>query len=343
MAEQNQLPQFPQASASAPPIGDLFKFATSFLGNSNSNDNQLGSPLAFLNSPEFTDTVNSMTRNLLQSLTAPIDQANTNNFSLPVDENTSKTPRTRDLVLELNVTLEDLYRGKTKKVTVKRKRTYEQSDNSFKVVEERHVLKIKIEPGFLDNHRIVFNGEADQIPGFETGDVVVIIKQIEHDNFVRCFDDLLYYCNISISELYYFDTTLKLLDGTHIRLNNSIGDILSDHGSIRKIVGKGMPLQTDSSSFGDLFIQFNIIPHDKIIPSKESLCALFPPLNTVDVQCDAVVELSQLVDDDYYKLDLFEEDKYQEDYDEDYDDDEEDEEEEEEEEEEEDEEDEEYT
>ena len=117
--------------------------------------------------------------------------------------------------------------------------------------------------------------------------------------------------NISISELFYFDTVLKLLDGSSLRIQNSANDLLSDLGYIRKVAGKGMPVPSDPDTYGDLFIQFNVVPNCEDIPVKEELRKIFPPLNEVpDDSVDTVpVELEKLEDDDYYKLDLFEEDE----------------------------------
>ena len=219
--------------------------------------------------------------------------------------------RTKDLVLELSVTLEDMYRGKNKKITVKRKRSYKQSDGTYKIVEERHQLIVDIEQGARNDTKIVFPNEADELPGFENGDVIVILKEQEHPLYIRCLDDLMINRNISISELFYFDTVLKLLDGFSVQIQNSKNNLLSDLGYIRKIVGKGMPVPSDPTKYGDLFVQFNVVPNCEVVPSKEELHHIFPPLNESPEDCveKEAIELEKLEDDDYYKLDLFEEDE----------------------------------
>ena len=56
-----------QASNEGPSFDEFLKIASSFLNNPDSS-----SPLSFLNSPEFTNTVQSVTRGLFDNLTSQI-------------------------------------------------------------------------------------------------------------------------------------------------------------------------------------------------------------------------------------------------------------------------------
>jgi len=210
-------------NTSTPGVSDFMKFASSLLAG----NNETGS---IFNSPEFTQSMESMTRALLNTLNNTSTSNNSSNCGSAngtnlISKNTSNTCRTKNLILQLPVTLEELYRGKQKKVTVKRKRAYEQSDKSFKIVEERKTLLVTIERGYRDDHRIVFPNEADEIPGFDTGDVVIILKEQQHNDFIRCCDDLMITRNISISELFYFDSIIKHLDGSALRIQNTVNDV----------------------------------------------------------------------------------------------------------------------
>ena len=102
------------ASNEGPSFDDFLKIATSFLNNPESS-----APLSFLNSPEFTNTVQSVTRGLFDNLSSQIkyDDCDVTESDLLVTKPPSKN-RTRNLVLELPVTLEELYMGKRKKVIV---------------------------------------------------------------------------------------------------------------------------------------------------------------------------------------------------------------------------------
>ena len=243
-------------------IDDIMKFASSILGNGSS----------FMNSPEFSKTVEYLTKGLIENFS--------NNQTTPKSSHkrtVNTENRTKDLILELPITLEEFYRGKTKKITVKRKRAHMQSDGSYKIVEERHKILVPITRGLYHNYEIVLPNEADDLPGLEQGDVIIILKQIDHPVYTRLNNDLLVKFDISISEMFYFDTNLVLLDGSILNISNASKDFISENGSLRKITSKGMPLPSNNDVFGDLFIQFNILSHYVDIPLKDDLIKLFPP------------------------------------------------------------------
>ena len=45
-----------------------------------------------------------------------------------------------------------------------------------KVKKERKVLEVAIDKGARNNQKIKFNGESDQAPGIEPGDIIFVIK-----------------------------------------------------------------------------------------------------------------------------------------------------------------------
>ena len=107
-------------------------------------------------------------------------------------------PKTRDIRFDLNVDLSDFYNGKTKKLNIKRKRIIE-VDGKQKVVEEKKRIIIPIEKGMKDEQQIRFKGEADQIPGFIPGDIIVTLIENEHSDFQRDGDN--FTCNNTCLEL----------------------------------------------------------------------------------------------------------------------------------------------
>ncbi len=93
------------------------------------------------------------------------------------NENDCIYAKTRDICFDLNVDLEDFYNGKRKKLNVKRKRMIE-VDGKQSVIEEKKKLIIPIEKGMKDEQQIRFEGEADQIPGYKPGDIIVIRRKL---------------------------------------------------------------------------------------------------------------------------------------------------------------------
>lgn len=165
-------------------------------------------------------------------------------------------PKTRDICFDLNVDLEDFYMGKKKKLNVKRKRIVE-VDGKQKVIEEKKKLVIPIERGMKDEQQIRFEGEADQIPGYSPGDIIITLIENEHPKFERDGNNLIIVKNINLYELYDITFDITHLDSRVLRVSKELGDSLQ-LDSLRKIPGEGMPIYKDSKH-GDLFIRFNLV------------------------------------------------------------------------------------
>jgi DnaJ-class molecular chaperone len=175
-------------------------------------------------------------------------------------------PKTRDICFDLNVSLEDLYMGKRKKLNVKRKRI-QIIDNEEVVVEEKKKLVIPIEKGMKDGQEIRFAGEADQLPGYTPGDIIITIVQDDHILFERDEDDLILEKNINLYQSYNFSFDVVHLDNRVIRIEKEEIDTLHLNGSIRKIKGEGMPILNGNGN-GDLFIRFNVVIPESLSISK---------------------------------------------------------------------------
>uniref|UniRef100_T1J4D6 J domain-containing protein n=1 Tax=Strigamia maritima TaxID=126957 RepID=T1J4D6_STRMM len=48
-----------------------------------------------------------------------------------------------------------------------------------KVVRERRILEVGVEKGMVDGQEIVFKGDGDEKPGYETGDVIVVLRVVD--------------------------------------------------------------------------------------------------------------------------------------------------------------------
>jgi len=178
--------------------------------------------------------------------------------------------KTRDICFDLNVDLEDFYLGKKKKLNVKRKRIIE-VDGKQKVVEEKKKLIIPIEKGMKDEQQIRFEGEADQIPGYKPGDIVITLIENEHPVFQRDNDNLIIVKNINLYELFDITFDITHLDERILRIIKNPNDSLHLDDSLRKIPGEGMPIYKNDSEKGDLFIRFNLVIPKTIDQSKLNL------------------------------------------------------------------------
>ena len=132
-------------------------------------------------------------------------------------------PKTRDISFDLNVDLVDFYSGKKKKINIKRKRIIE-VDGKQKVVEEKKKIVIPIEKGMKDEQQIRFEGEADQIPGYTPGDIIITLIENEHPFFQRDNDNLIIIKNINLYQIYDYSFDITHLDSRVLRVTKNNTD-----------------------------------------------------------------------------------------------------------------------
>lgn len=194
-----------------------------------------------------------------------IPTKNTNVEVLDSDSDADELqPRVRSIHYDLDVTLEDLYVGKTKKLAVNRKRLVK---GTTKLKEEKVKLEIPIIPGSKDGQEIRFNYQGNEKPGYDTGDIVITLSASEHSTFQRSGNHLHIVKNISLYESYAaakgdINVVIEHLNGSYMVLEPD-GKPLHENDGGRKIKGAGMPVlkkQKDTKQeYGDLYIRFNLI------------------------------------------------------------------------------------
>lgn len=60
-----------------------------------------------------------------------------------------------------------------------------------KVVPDRKILEVHVDPGMRDEQKVVFAGESNQEKGKEPGDIVIVLDEKEHEFFQRRGMDLI--------------------------------------------------------------------------------------------------------------------------------------------------------
>merc|ERR1712159_153137 len=168
----------------------------------------------------------------------------------------------QDVVRPLQVSLEDLYMGVTKKLRITRQtidkekgvkkcsecngqgvvvRTIrmgpmiqqmqqpcgscEGQGFSYDMKRTTEVLEVNVQKGAPDGHKIVFHNKADEIPDGDAGDVVFVLKEKPHDTFTRYGADLYIKKKISLLEaLTGFEMELPKLDGRTLVIKTKPGE-----------------------------------------------------------------------------------------------------------------------
>jgi DnaJ-class molecular chaperone len=151
-----------------------------------------------------------------------------------------------------------------------------------KVIEEEKKLLVHVERGMEDGDRITFQGASDEAPGADTGDVIVVIREKKHNNFIRKHDDLLIKKKITLTQaLLGASFQIKHLDGRVLVAETPKDKVISPN-SVKVIEREGMPTRGNSYSRGKLYILFEIVfpEHSKITPELRSiLTKVLPPPN----------------------------------------------------------------
>ncbi|CAI4232888.1 unnamed protein product [Auanema sp. JU1783] len=153
---------------------------------------------------------------------------------------------------ELQVSMEDILSGCTKKMKITRKIL---TEGSHKV--EDKVLTVSIKPGWKSGTKITFPKEGDQFPGRTPADIVFIIKDKPHPKFKREGQDIRFIQKIRLSEALTGGTfEIPLLGGGSNQL--TINDVITP-GSTRRITNKGLPNPKSPSSRGDIIVEFDVV------------------------------------------------------------------------------------
>jgi len=154
------------------------------------------------------------------------------------------------VTVPLNVSLDVIYKGGTKKVKITKK-VYDASGRFTNVSVEK---EIPIKKGWKDGTKITYEREGDEAPGTVPADIVFVITSKPHDVFKREGDDLIATCPISLNQaISGFNSSITHLDGRVInfRMDNATPD------TVKTIPADGMP-NVKSQTKGDLKIKFHI-------------------------------------------------------------------------------------
>ncbi|KAG0001241.1 hypothetical protein BGZ65_003663 [Modicella reniformis] len=135
-------------------------------------------------------------------------------------------------------------------------------------------------------------GEADQQPGVETGDVVLVLQQKPHSLFERNGADLSCKITIPLVEALcgFSKVLITHLDGRGVHIQQPAGSVIKP-GQVKKIIGEGMPHYKRPIDKGDLNITFEVeFAKDgwATTASLKSLEALLPNRSSVPMEPELV-------------------------------------------------------
>jgi DnaJ-related protein SCJ1 len=137
-----------------------------------------------------------------------------------------------------------------------------------KVYRDREEFALDVIPGLPRNHQIVFEGEAEESPDIETGDLIITVRE-RRDNargWRRKNSDLYRTEVISLYEsLFGFVRSIEKLDGTTLELDRT--GKTTQPGQVEVIEDGGMPLwdaeqQHAAFGHGRAFVEWIVVLPD---------------------------------------------------------------------------------
>jgi DnaJ family protein B protein 4 len=142
----------------------------------------------------------------------------------------------KDIEVNLDCSLEELFTGFTKNVQVKRK-VQKTINDPVKI--ERVKLDVYGKPGWKAGTRITFHKEGNQLPDIIPQNLIIVIKEKPHAVFKREGDDLYFIISMSLKEsLIGFTRDIKGIDKEIIYFKT---DEISYNGKKYFVENGGMP------------------------------------------------------------------------------------------------------
>lgn len=143
-----------------------------------------------------------------------------------------------------------------------------------KVKQETKTVEIAIDVGCPEEHVIKMNGQGNEIPDAEAGDLMVKINIKKHSVYKREGADLFMEKKITLKQaLLGFTFPVKTLDSSSFTVSSTKGEIISS-GMVMTIKNKGMPFYQDTMSHGHLFIKFTVVFPKPEELNEEAMTAL---------------------------------------------------------------------
>lgn len=134
-----------------------------------------------------------------------------------------------------------------------------------RVAEVVESFDIKVPAGAPEGYRIGFRGKADEIPGMEAGDIIVILEAAGGDyGWTRKDNDLYRKETISVREalLGNWKRKIQKLDGSFMEVKRSAGEVVHP-GETERVKNQGMPIYNlhkgkTTSAHGSAYIEWEV-------------------------------------------------------------------------------------
>lgn len=188
------------------------------------------------------------------------------------------------LVHDLQVSLEEILNGCTKKMKISRKRL---NPDGRSARAEDKILEVQVKKGWKEGTKITFPKEGDETPTNIPADVVFVVKDKPHPVFRRDGSDIVYPAKISlrdVSKVHATFSTETQTDDCHGQTPNnlfshfslqalcgctvtvptlegksvSVTTDIAQPGMRRRVSGEGLPYPKRPDRRGDLIVDYEV-------------------------------------------------------------------------------------
>lgn len=176
------------------------------------------------------------------------------------------------VIYDLQMTLEEVLGGCTKKMKISRKRL--NADGRTTRPEEK-ILEVQIKKGWKEGTKITFPKEGDETPTNIPADVVFVLKDKPHPVFKRDGSDIVYPAKISLRDALCGCTiNAPTLEGKMVTVSST--DIVQP-GMKRRISGEGLPYPKRPDRRGDLIVEYEVKFPERLSQSARDTIAQVLP------------------------------------------------------------------
>lgn len=158
--------------------------------------------------------------------------------------------------------------------------------------EQNFPIEISIDKGSLNGSRITIQGQGDDKKGCIRGDLVLLLKELQHSTFIRNGNDLIYNMDISLLEcLTGYEHSISHLNKKVLKLKCKEIIEISQKSIIENL---GMPI-FKSNRYGNLVINYNIIYPSSLSEKQKKLLKEILPNDTnrkeIDISNEEIIEV----------------------------------------------------
>jgi len=133
-----------------------------------------------------------------------------------------------------------------------------------KVIDHTQQYTLDVYPGIPEGYEVVYEGEGDESPEWEAGDIVLRVRSGKQRGGFRRKESSLYWREtIGVHEaLLGFERNVTHLDGHIVTIKRTA---VTQPGYVQTLEGEGLPI-FEGQGRGDLFVEYNVVFPAKLAP-----------------------------------------------------------------------------